>query len=319
MFFKVLKSAILTLLLLLFASESFAVATNLQRNRQRGRATQASAERKKEKKNDKERHPFVDSFKKDTLATVLKSRFAIKLPSNVMPAVKDPYDPFAHQAFFRIGQGKTWFFLLSILILGMFIYYRTAFPKQFYQRYRGVFNAYYLEELITDRSLSFTSGSLVCVLFSTFVMAQEGLVVTIYSKYLQLNSLAYFFVVLMGVSLWKLLLYFTQRLQSYVFATTSVSRSLLQRQITIDFWASVVLFPIVNLVYFNASRLKNYPIAEYLLFVVIAWFVLRLIFQLFYLFRENNYSLSNILYFCALEVLPHAILTKALFSISTTP
>jgi hypothetical protein len=150
-------------------------------------------------------------------------------------------------------------------------------------------------------------------------MAQEGLVVTIYSKYQQLNSLAYFFVVLMGVSLWKLLLYFTQRLQSYVFATTSVSRSLLQRQITIDFWASVVLFPIVNLVYFNASRLKNYPIAEYLLFVVIAWFVLRLIFQLFYLFRENNYSLSNILYFCALEVLPHAILTKALFSISTTP
>lgn len=262
---------------------------------------------------------FLDSLKDDTLYSVLKSKFSIKVNKTVLPRVKDPFDPFAHQAFYRVGQAKFWFFVISLLVLGLFIYYRAAFPKQLHQRYRGVFNHYYFNELIMDRSLSFTSGSFVCILISTFVMAQTGLLMAVYSQFLQLNSIVFFIVMLVGVSLWKVLLYFSQRLQSFVFASGEVSRSMLQKQITVDLWASIVVFPLINIVYYNPYRLREYPVSQYLIIMIIVWFLLRMIVQLVYLFREKNYSFTNMLYFCTLEVLPHAILTKILFTISQTP
>jgi len=265
------------------------------------------------------RSKFIDSLRKDSLCAVLKSRFAIKYKDTIIPRIRDPFDPFVHQAFYRVGQAKIWFFIISLVVLGLFIYYRAAFPKQFYQRYRGVFNNYYFNELIMDRSLSFTSGSLVCVLLSTFVMAQTVILIAVYSQFLQLNSVVFFIFMLIGVLAWKVMLYFSQRLQSLVFSASEVSRSLLQKQVTVDFWASIIAFPLINIVYYNPNRLRDIPVSQCLLIMVVVWFLLKMLVQLVYLFREKNYSFTNILYFCALEVLPHAILTKTLFSISQTP
>ncbi|MFN5217782.1 MAG: DUF4271 domain-containing protein [Sphingomonadales bacterium] len=307
------KYLFLLLLSLTILSQDAAAESN-ERRRSRKRSSVAA----KRDSQSAKHHRFLDSLKNDSLFAVLKSKFTIKVKNTIVPKVKDPFDPFSHQAFYRVGQAKFWFFLISILILALFLYYRAAFPKQFYQRYRGVFNNYYFNELIADRSLSFTSGSLVCILFSTFVMAQIGLLIAVFSKFLQLNSVVFFVVVLISVSLWKVALYFSQRLQSFVFSSGYVSRSLLQKQITVDFWVSVVLFPIVNIVYYNPYRLKYFDMSKYLILLVVVWFILKMIVQLLYLIREKHYSFTNILYFCALEVLPHAILTKTLFSISQT-
>ena len=307
------KYLFLLLLSLTILSQDAAAESN-ERRRSRKRSSVAAQRDSQSVKH----HRFLDSLKNDILFAVLKSKFTIKVKNTIVPKVKDPFDPFSHQAFYRVGQAKFWFFLISILILALFLYYRAAFPKQFYQRYRGVFNNYYFNELIADRSLSFTSGSLVCILFSTFVMAQIGLLIAVFSKFLQLNSVVFFVVVLISVSLWKVALYFSQRLQSFVFSSGYVSRSLLQKQITVDFWVSVVLFPIVNIVYYNPYRLKYFDMSKYLILLVVVWFILKMLVQLLYLIREKHYSFTNILYFCALEVLPHAILTKTLFSISQT-
>lgn len=307
------KYLFLLLLSLTILSQDAAAESN-ERRRSRKRSSVAAQRDSQSAKH----HRFLDSLKNDSLFAVLKSKFTIKVKNTIVPKVKDPFDPFSHQAFYRVGQAKFWFFLISILILALFLYYRAAFPKQFYQRYRGVFNNYYFNELIADRSLSFTSGSLVCILFSTFVMAQIGLLIAVFSKFLQLNSVVFFVVVLISVSLWKVTLYFSQRLQSFVFSSGYVSRSLLQKQITVDFWVSVVLFPIVNIVYYNPYRLKYFDMSKYLILLVVVWFILKMLIQLLYLIREKHYSFTNILYFCALEVLPHAILTKTLFSISQT-
>ena len=308
-----IKYLFLLLLSLMILSHDLSAEAN-ERRRSRRRSVAAAQRDSQSAKH----HRFLDSLKNDSLFAALKARFTIKVNNTVVPRVKDPFDPFSHQAFYRVGQAKFWFFLISIVILALFLYYRAAFPKQFYQRYRGVFNNYYFNELISDRSLSFTSGSLVCLLFSTFVMAQIGLLIAVYSKFLQLNSVVFFVVVLISVSFWKVTLYFSQRLQSFVFSAGEVSRSLLQKQITVDFWVSVVLFPIVNIVYYNPYRLKHFDMSQYLLLMVVVWFVLKMLVQLVYLIREKHYSFTNILYFCALEVLPHAILTKTLFSISQT-
>ncbi len=316
MLFK--RKNLLIALLALFTLVSVAQASVAESQKKRKRIVRT--ERREGRDTQKRaQNRFLDSLKDDTLYSALKSRFSIKVNKTVLPRVKNPFDPFAHQAFYRVGQAKFWFFLISLIVLGLFVYYRAAFPKQLHQRYRGVFNHYYFNELIMDRSLSFTSGSFVCILISTFVMAQLGLLIAVYSQFLQLNSIIFFFVMLVGVSLWKVLLYFSQRLQSFVFASGEVSRAMLQKQITVDLWAAIVVFLLINIVYYNPSRLKEFPVSKYLVFMVIAWFLLRMLVQLVYLFREKNYSFTNMLYFCALEVLPHAILTKTLFSISQTP
>lgn len=321
MFFKPKQIVFLCLALLLQATQVFASPVDVQRKRKRSQQSERTENfgRRSRDTAENNRNLFLDSLKNDSLNNILKSRFTIKVKNTVIPRVKDPFDPFNHQAFYRVGQAKIWFFIISLLLIGLFIYYRAAFPKQFYQRYRGIFNNYYFNELIMDRSLSFTSGSLVCILISTFVLAQTGLLITVYSQFLQLNSIVFFIVMLIAVSAWKVLLYFSQRIQSFVFSAGEVSRSLLQKQITVDFWASIVVFPVINIVYYNPNRLHGYPVSQYLLITVVAWFLLKMLVQLVYLFREKNYSLTNILYFCALEVLPHAILTRTLFSISQTP
>jgi hypothetical protein len=308
------KYLLVFMVLAIFSLHDISAASNDAHRKQR-------LERKKVTIKDTQKNSgvsFIDSLKNDSLKKILVSRFSIKVNKTVVPKVSDPLDPFAHQAFYRVGQAKFWFFLISLLSLGLFLYYRAAFPKQFFQRYRGVFNNYYFNELIADRSLSFTSGSIVCILVSTLVMAQTGLLIVVYSQFLQLNSLIFFVVMLVAVSVWKLGLYFSQRLQSFVFSSVDVSRALLQKQISVDFWVSMVIFPLINIIYYNPNRLKDYNMSQYLLLMVLAWFILKMLVQLFYLFRENNYSFTNILYFCALEVLPHAILTKTLFSISPT-
>jgi hypothetical protein len=330
MFFRPKHLLLICLALFALAPDLYAAVSKERKNRKKKPMTERtegvassnkidnSRKRVKDSSRNK-RNPFLDSLKDDSLYSTLKSRFMIKVNKKVIPRVRDPFDPFSHQAFYRVGQSKFWFFIISVLVLGLFVYYRAAFPKQVYQRYRGVFNNYYFNELIMDRSLSFTSGSLVCILISTFVMAQTGLLITVYSQFLQLNSIVLFILMLIAVSTWKVLLYFSQRLQAFVFSAGEVSRSLLQKQITVDFWASIIVFPIINIVYYNPKRLHSVPVSQYLLIMVLMWFALKIIVQLVYLFREKNYSLTNILYFCALEVLPHAILTKTLFSISQTP
>ncbi|MBM3920087.1 MAG: DUF4271 domain-containing protein [Sphingomonadales bacterium] len=318
MLFKLKNLAFMFLGLSVLAADVTASTTKKRTRRERIENTEREA-RSNIDTQKISRSKFIDSLRKDSLCAVLKSRFTIKYKDTIIPRIRDPFDPFVHQAFYRVGQAKFWFFIISLVVLGLFIYYRAAFPKQFYQRYRGVFNNYYFNELIMDRSLSFTSGSLVCVLLSTFVMAQTVILIAVYSQFLQLNSVVFFIFMLIGVLAWKVMLYFSQRLQSLVFSAGEVSRSLLQKQVTVDFWASIIAFPLINIVYYNPNRLRDIPVSQCLLIMVVVWFLLKMLVQLVYLFREKNYSFTNILYFCALEVLPHAILTKTLFSISQTP
>ncbi|MFM7765559.1 MAG: hypothetical protein ACKO6I_07830, partial [Sphingomonadales bacterium] len=235
MLFKLKNLAFMFLALSVLAADVTASTTKKRTRRERIENTEREA-RSNIDTQKISRSKFIDSLRKDSLCAVLKSRFVIKYKDTIIPRIRDPFDPFVHQAFYRVGQAKFWFFIISLVVLGLFIYYRAAFPKQFYQRYRGVFNNYYFNELIMDRSLSFTSGSLVCVLLSTFVMAQTVILIAVYSQFLQLNSVVFFIFMLIGVLAWKVMLYFSQRLQSLVFSAGEVSRSLLQKQVTVDFW-----------------------------------------------------------------------------------
>ncbi|MEY4003708.1 MAG: hypothetical protein RIT07_1750, partial [Bacteroidota bacterium] len=125
--------------------EISAAANDIHRKRRRDNRTATTGDTQKNLN-----FSFIDSLKNDSLKNKLVSRFSINVNKTVIPKAIDPFDPYAHQAFYRVGQAKFWFFLISLLSLGLFLYYRAAFPKQFYQRYRGVFNNYYFNEYMTE-------------------------------------------------------------------------------------------------------------------------------------------------------------------------
>ena len=260
-------------------------------------------------------HPFIDSMRADSTRMYLHGRFTVNNIQQRIPRINDPFDPYAHQAFYRRGQGRFWFFAISLIILGLYIYYRSAFPKQFSQRVRGVWNRHYFEELIADYRLSFTGGSIVCLSFSTLVMTQLGVVLVIYSQYVQLNSLVFFLVMLVGGLAWRGWVYMAQRLQAYVLNTGEDLRIMMQRQISMDMWVAFLVFPIVNVIYFNASRMLGFPVQSLLSAVLIGWLAIRIISEFTAMIGERGVTFNRILYFCALEILPHAILATALLRI----
>lgn len=261
------------------------------------------------------RHPFVDSLLTDSLFRELKKPFLIKPSQEILPKKFDPYDPFIHKAYYRIGQGKFWFFIISLLVLGLFIYYRLGFPKQFSLRFNSLFSQYYFQELISDLSLTFTSGSLLAMGVSMLVMSQLAVLVVIYSRLVYLNNVLFFILVVFLISGWKIILYLGQLLYAGVLQTGGVLRNMMQRQVSFDFWFAIIIFPVLNLVYYNSGKLQGYPVSDLLIGTALSWIVSRMIFQMVGLIREKSFSFNSILYFCALEILPHIVIVAALLRV----
>ena len=93
---------------------------------------------------------FLDSLKGGQLDSVTAQISRIDYGTKVKYNYRDPFDPYMNQVFYRHGQGKFWFFGLGMLLLVVIMYFRAVFPKQFELRIRGVFNAYYFNELVND-------------------------------------------------------------------------------------------------------------------------------------------------------------------------
>ncbi|MCC7297226.1 MAG: DUF4271 domain-containing protein [Bacteroidia bacterium] len=256
---------------------------------------------------------FVDSLVTDSLRSILRERFIIHVPQKYSGKKYDPFDPYNQEIYVRRGLGKFWFFLISLGVIGLVLYFRSAFPNQLVLRVRSLFNGYYFRELISEFGISFTSGSVVAAVISTLILAQAIVVIVVYSGYVNLNTLIFYVLVVLLVVIWKALLYFVQRLQAYVLDLGEVSRNQTQRQINIDFGIGLILFPLIVLSYFNSSRLANVDVALVMVIAVTVWFSLRLILEFMGLFRESGFSLSGILYFCGFEILPNALLLTALF------
>jgi hypothetical protein len=256
---------------------------------------------------------FVDSLVTDSLRSILRERFIIHVPQKYSGKKYDPFDPYNQEIYVRRGLGKFWFFLISLGVIGLVLYFRNAFPNQLVLRVRSLFNGYYFRELISEFGISFTSGSVVAAVISTLILAQAIVVIVVYSGYVNLNTLIFYVLVVLLVVIWKALLYFVQRLQAYVLDLGEVSRNQTQRQINIDFGIGLILFPLIVLSYFNSSRLANVDVALFMVIAVTVWFSLRLILEFMGLFRESGFSLSGILYFCGFEILPNALLLTALF------
>jgi hypothetical protein len=189
----------------------------------------------------------------------------------------------------------------------VFFYFRNAFPNQLSLRLKSLFSGYYFRELITDFGLSFTGGSLVAGLISTLVQAQAIVLIVVFSGYVLLNSFLFYIMIFIGIVLWRILVFLLQSLQAYILDIPQLARTQTQRQINLDLGFSILFFPIFLLTYYNASLLLGVNVALIAAVALSLWVFVRIGLEFLGMIRERGVSLSGILYFCAFEIMPHAL------------
>lgn len=252
---------------------------------------------------------FADSIKQGKFDSLVSQLATVHHGTKVSYVSSNPYDPYKNPTYFRRGQGKFWYFGLGICLLLVFIYYRAVFSKQFELRIRGLFNGYYYNELMNDRTVTqFGGGSGVVFVFTQAVFAAGILLNLILNGYLQLNNFFVFVFLYLGVLVAVLI----QQTIQYLFASSVHIESLIQRQIqrqyNINFVLSLVCFPLFLVIYYNSYKYPGVDVSHWISFLLVLWVVIRSVYAFVGLFQDRQLTFLAFLYFCSLEILPYAVL-----------
>jgi hypothetical protein len=252
---------------------------------------------------------FLDSLKGGKLDSVSAQISRIDYGAKVKYNYRDPFDPYNNQVFYRHGQGKFWFFGLGMILLVVIMYFRAAYPKQFELRIKGIFNGYYFNELVNDRTVTqYSGGAGVVFVLSQAVFSAGAMLYMIYGGYLQLNNFWVFILFYLAVLGGVMGLQAIQFLFASSVHMESMMRRLIQRQYNVNFVLALVFFPLFLVTYYNGYKFDGAPLAEWVSFMLVLWIVIRSILSFVGLFQDRQLNFLAFLYFCTLEILPYTVL-----------
>lgn len=252
---------------------------------------------------------FLDSLKGGKLDSLTAQISRIDFGNKVKYNYRDPFDPYNNQVFYRHGQGKFWFFGLGVILLVVIMYFRAAYPKQFELRIKGIFNGYYFNELVNDRTVTqYSGGSGVVFVLSQAVFSSGAILYMISGGYLHLNNFWFFLLFYMALLGGVIGLQAVQFLFASSVHMESALRRLIQRQYNINFVLALIFFPLFLITYYNGYKFDGVPLADWVSFMLVLWIVIRSIFSFVGLFQDRQLNFLTFLYFCTLEILPYTVL-----------
>lgn len=252
---------------------------------------------------------FLDSLKGGKLDSVTAQISRIDYGRKVKYNYRDPFDPYNNQVFYRHGQGKFWFFGLGMILLVVIMYFRAAYPKQFELRIKGIFNGYYFNELVNDRTVTqYSGGAGVVFVLSQAVFSAGAMLYMIFGGYLQLNNFWVFILFYLAVLGGVIGLQAIQFLFASSVHMESALRRSIQRQYNINFVLALIFFPLFLITYYNGYKFDGVPLADWVSFMLVLWIVIRSIFSFVGLFQDRQLNFLTFLYFCTLEILPYTVL-----------
>ncbi|MFM1898096.1 MAG: hypothetical protein RL577_336 [Bacteroidota bacterium] len=257
-------------------------------------------------------HPFMENS--DSAFFWNFSPQGVGIPRQLAVRQLDPLSPFSKDLFVRQSSAKFWMFGLAVLWLLVLLYFRNAFPKQFEMRTKSLFSSYNFSELMNEKLGFASAGTLLSQVLGWSVMAMVVITIWVYSQLLNLNNPALYTLALLGIVVWELLVYLTALLFSEATGLYAVVRSSWQRKANASLWFGILVFPLVLLAYYNAPKLQAHSFELGFVYLVILFFGLRLIWVFTGILRERSLSLAAVLYFCAIECLPLALVLKGLAS-----
>lgn len=255
---------------------------------------------------------FVDSLRVDSLAARFSVGLELQFPTVKVYRTVDKYDPFLHELYFRTARGKTWFFIVAIIVLLYLIYYRSVFKRQFELRVSSMFRPYFFEDLMREQQISSAAGSVHAYSIGLIVFVLGVMLYLINLDFNNLNTFLMFIVVLTAWSGLSLFLYFLQWIFSFSLKIDVFLSRNLQRQINVNLSIALLMLPLFLIAYYNGTEWQEQWILRNMYYLLIVWISLRLWVQFWGIIRDSMLNLTSILYFCNLEIIPYLLLIKFL-------
>lgn len=254
-------------------------------------------------------HPFADSMRTDSTRKILRAHFTPQFNKTPLPRQDDPLSPFRNLVYKRQSISRNWFFYSTLLILLMLIANRSFFPSLFYARFRALFSRSQFNDLLEDMKTNIGPSSILSVLIGQAAYAQLIVVWCMYSGYIQLANNPVFFIVLLALLLlWRLILFLNQSLHCYLLDLTAMHRIITLFKTNFELFTALGLLPLSLILYFNVEPLTHPEAGNLILYLLLLLLVLRVIISVFMQIRYGFFNFFGILYFCALEILPHLLL-----------
>lgn len=253
---------------------------------------------------------FVDSLRNDSSVTRFRAPFFLQLPSRVTYNGIDPYDPYTLESFARKPRAKTWFFIVSLLVIIYILYFKVAFPKQFQLRVQSLFRPYFFEDLMREQQIGSFTGSIHAYVIGMMVFLMSINLYVLSLDYTKLNNVWVFVVAFAIASILLFALYAVQLLFTSSVEITHVLARQLQRQINVNLLLAMVFLPVFLVLYYNGSGWVGDELFQQMYYVPIFWLSVRFLIQLLGILRDKQGLLSAFLYFCAFEIIPYLLLIK---------
>ena len=254
-------------------------------------------------------HPFSDSMRTDSTRKMLRALYAPAFNKTPLPRNEDPLSPFLNLVYKKNTLTKTWFFFISLLIILLIIANRSFFQTLFYARYHALYSRSRFNDLLLNMKNNIGPSSIMSVLTAQAVFAQLIVVWFIASGYAQLANNPLFYLALLVLLLfWRLALFLTQSLHCFILDLTPMHRIITLFKTNLELFAGIMLLPLALVLYFNIEPLEHQWVAPLLLYLLIIMLLMRIAISVFMQIRHGYFNFFGMLYFCALEILPHLLL-----------
>ena len=254
-------------------------------------------------------HPFSDSMRTDSTRKILRQLYSPTFNNTPLPRNEEPLSPFHNLVYKKNAISKTWFFLISLCIVLLVIANRNFFRNLFYERYHGLISRSRFNDLLANMKTNAGLSSIISVLTAQAVFAQLIVIWFIASGYTQLANNPLFFLALLSVLLlWRLALFLTQSLHCYILDLTPMHRIITLFKTNFELFAGILLIPLALALYFNVEPLEHPWVAPMLLYLLLFLLLMRISISVFMQIRYGYFNFFGVLYFCALEILPHLLL-----------
>jgi hypothetical protein len=254
-------------------------------------------------------HPFSDSMRTDSTRKMLQNLYSPTFNKTPLPRNEVPLSPFLNLVYRKNTISKTWFFFISLCILILVIANRNFFRNLFYERYHALINRSRFNDLLANLKSNAGPSSIISVLTAQAVFAQLIVVWFIASGYTQLaNNPLFFLVLLVMLLLWRLGLFLIQSLHCYILDLSPMHRIITLFKTNFELFAGILLIPLALVLYFNIEPLEHPWVAPLLMYLLLFLLLMRIFISVIMQIRYGYFNFFGVLYFCALEILPHLLL-----------
>ncbi|MBU6325204.1 MAG: DUF4271 domain-containing protein [Bacteroidetes bacterium] len=254
-------------------------------------------------------HPFSDSMRTDSTRSMLRSLYTPLFNKTPLPRNEDPLSPFLNLVYKKNTISKTWFFMISLCIILLVVVNRSLFQALFYARYHALYSRSRFNDLLANMKTNAGPSSIMSVLTAQAVIAQLIVIWFIASGYTQLaNNPLFFLVLLILLLLWRFGLFLTQSLHCYILDLSPMHRIITLFKTNFELFAGILLIPLALVLYFNVEPLEHPWVGPMLLYLLLFLLLMRISISVVMQIRYGYFNFFGVLYFYALEILPHLLL-----------